>query len=546
MTNPPTLAARLAFGAFTASLALAAPAVAAETPVAVTDASTQSILLPDDVRFYSTIGEFTARRPILGADGSLTWFYSRQRAVDDGRALGTIAIPASAIRANPTPQPTGGPTFDPIKPVLGAIDGTVALRGQDGYQWEDATWRNVTALATDAVAWRGATWILDRRETPRPARVALVALRDGAGGRIVARYPKGFTPSNVIPTDRGLRAIGGWQIKVGNRSTVVPAITAPGSTKPIRVKVASGITAAAPLAGGALLVTGTSTRGSLPDPVLIVDRRGRARRLADRRDPSAAFQAGRAGMAPIAGGILTSEQTPPADYYAENPLDKSSLVIRDARGRVTLRRAISALEYPGAAACKVSGVVHSVLRVSAGPDGAPMVTTACGKSAVQPWGERRYTWIQSTMVGLNPDLTVRWWRPAPEVRMSDYSADACGSQQTDAAGHLALVRCSLGGFQAVPGLTSVTIPGIETPPTGRLRTSTRVGKQAVRASITCRIPVGTVCSGTVRVTANGQLIGSAEYALPGRPGALQGELDRQISTAVPLPKRYSVSLQPRS
>lgn len=533
-TRRQRLAAGLLLALGVPAAASASTTLAAEAPVAVKDGPTTTIPIPADAAYYTTLGSFTSVAPILGPDGALTWFYSRQRTVDDGRALGTIAISLGAQ--------TGS---IPIAPTFGSVPGTTALRGSsNGYGRTD--WGGLTTLATDAVAWRGANWVLDRHVAPRPSRVALVAIRDGQGGRVVARYPAEFTPINVIPTDRGLRTFGYLARKVGSRLFNDPAVTPPGSTKAVRLKVANGIGGVAAAPGGALLVTGASTRPTLPDPVLVVDRRGNTRRMPDRRSPSAPFTTGSTGIAPIAGGFVLAEQTVPNNSYAAVVLDKSSVVVRDLRGRVKLRRAIADLDYPGAAACKLDKVVHTVLRVTPGPDGAPLVTTVCGRPEPAPWGGVEFRIIQATTVALNPDLTVRWWRPASEVWIGSSPPQLCGSQTTDALGRLAIVRCYGAGYGTPSAITTVSAPDLDAPATGRLRSTKRVGKQALRARITCGSAFGTVCSGIVRVTANGQPLGSAEYALPGRPGALQGELDRQIELSAPLPKRYSVTLAPRS
>jgi hypothetical protein len=546
MTRLPTLVRALIGGALIATPTALAPAALAQAPTPnptpnaapeLSSASVQVVSVPDDARYYSTLIDFASRPAVLAPDGALAWFYSRQRSADDGRALGTIALPAPQL----------GQDLLPLRAVFGSVAGTTGLR--TGPADGDERWRYGATLPTDAVAWRGANWILDRLATPRPTRVALVSVRDGVGGRVEQRYSRDFTPDRVIPTDRGLRAIGQWSVKVGKGRKLVPAVTAPGSARPVRIKVLDSITSAAAVPGGGLLVTGFGTVSALPDPVVLIDARGRARRVADRRSPVAAFATGRSGIVPIGRNVLLAESSA-EDNFSSRTIDKSALVVRGADGKVKLRRLVAELDYPGASGCKVAGVVHEVVGVRSGPDGLPIAAIVCGVNQPTAWGGVQFSWLQATMVGLNADLTVRWWRRAPEVNFQDwYVPQICGTVTTIGSGRLAIVRCgrTYGSPIEPIRLTTFAVPteGGAVPPAGRLARSARVGKQSVRARIVCRGAVGTVCSGTARVTANGQPLGSADYVVPARPGALQGELDRQIETTVPLPKRYSVTLTPR-
>lgn len=488
--------------------------------------------LPEDVKYYSDLAELFNTAPVLGPDGTLNWFFSRQFASDDPRAIGR-AIADPFVRPDVTTQ---------------NVPGTVALRGTGYTPW--GYWPETGAVtATSAVDVDGRTWLLDRVVTPRPAHTELRGVLDGGGRPKSIRFPATLTPYDAIPTDRGLRVIG-TQVRKGARGGVGAFITRPGSTKPVAVpKLDRGVIRAVARDNGGLLVVGQGT-GSIPDSVVLVDRRGRATGLTDRRRPSAAATTGRAGAVRTAAGIVLDEAS--LERPGATAIDKTAVVLRDARtGKVRLRRLLRDLEFPRVPACLSATQQHRAIALGAGPDGHAILTLSCGSTREHtvPTSYPPYSYTetatfedQAVMVGLNDDLTVRWWRPAfeylPMVPVRYGFQRYCAHVVTDRDARLVALKC-IGTAQAVK------IPGAR-PAAGRLLRVKRAGKQEALARIQCRGPHGTVCSGRALLTANGQALGSAEYALPARPGGAAAELDRRITTTAPLPKRYSVKLLPRT
>lgn len=520
------------------NLAVAAPAPdapAATTPpveLKTSDDTFAHLKLPDDAKYYSELGQVFSTRPVLGPDGALNWFFSRQFASDDPRAIG-LAIADPFVRPEVTTQ---------------NLPGTVALRGTGYTPW--GYWPEAGAVtATSAVDVDGRTWLLDRVATPRPAHTELRGVLDGGSRPKSIRFPAKLTPYDAIPTDRGLRVIAtqpGKRARDGQRAFITP----PGSTKPVAVpKLDRGVIRAVARDNGGLLVVGKGS-GSVPDSVVLVDRRGRTTGLADRRRPSAAATTGRAGAVRTPAGIVLDEAS--LERPGTSVVDKTAVVLRDARtGKVRLRRLLRDLEFEKAPACMSATQQYRAIALGAGPDGQAILTLSCGNTREHtvPTSYPPYSYTetatfedQAVMVGLNDDLTVRWWRPAfeylPMTPVRYGYQPYCANVYTDRDARLVALTCN-GTAQAVK------IPGAR-PAAGRLLRVKRAGKQEALARIQCRGPHGTVCSGRALLTANGQALGSAEYALPARPGGEAAELDRRISTTAPLPKRYTVRLLPRS
>lgn len=496
-------------------------------PVQLEDELVRTLNFPDDAKYYSDLSRLFRIRPFLGPDGSPSWFFSRQFAVDDPRAIG-LAV------ARPFTSPDVTTT---------TIPGTVQLRG-DGYaEW--GYWPSTGGVSrTSAMAVDGRNWLLDRVLTPRPAHTELRGVVDGAARPKSIRFDAALTPYDAILTDRGLRVIGRRARKSGRRSTGT-FVTRPGSTKPIAVpKLDRGVIGAVARPNGGLFVVGRGS-GAVPDSVVLVAADGRVRGLADRRKPAAASTTGRAGVVRTSAGVVLDEGSLPS---VDTPgIDKTAVVLRDATtGKVRIRRALRDLEFEKVERCRDSAAIYRALALTPSPDGGAALTLSCGTRrapSIDPSSSQRYTYEdQAVMIGLDAKLRVRWQRWATEYiwmypNQLGY-ADYCANSMTDAQGRLLIINCR-GEVRAV------TIPGTE-PRRGKLVRTKRIGPQSVLARVGCRGAEGTVCSGRLLLTANGQPLGSADYALPARPGGAAAELDRQITTTAPLPKRYSVALQPRS
>lgn len=471
--------------------------------------STAQLVLPADVKYYTELGNIFRFAPLLGGDGTLAWFYSRQRSPDDARALGRVT-------ANPVEPPVYDGLEQPM--TLSTVPNSVALRSYE-------TWNGRFSASAPMVD--GGTWIADSTFTPRPARTRLVQLDDRGAFVRKLGLPKGTAVSALVPTSRGLRVVG-----VKDKRVV---ISGPGVRSWVRDPYLSpnDVVRAAPLPDGSLLVSGsTRSKGQLPQPVLRVSPSGKITRLADRRKPSAATNTASAGLVPTKLGIAMFENggidnLPQADV-------KDALVIRGDRGQVLARKQLSAMPFgAGAWPCRLAGGARRVTGLVAGPDGLPVLRLSCTYYDPQTYNQSR----TSLLVGLGEDLAVRWTKQSYGLRTDPYY-EPCGSTFVGANAKLWWIDCE-GRYLVADA------PGYGVAQVGTIVSSKRDGKRGVVVRIRCRGDHGTVCSGAVRVDVGGAEAARVPYLLPARPGKAAATLDRHVPTAAPVTGRFTASLEPR-
>ncbi len=500
------LAAGTAGGAAPAPALPAVPAVEAATTILGT------LSVPDDLKNYTDISSMFRRQPLLGADGQPFWLYNRQLSSDDAKAWGVATANLAAA-----------PSLD-----FSTISGSVALRSSDlSYdRWPFNSGQSAVG---------GATWVVDHRLTPRPARDQLVKVDDRLheAGRI--KSPKGISLAGAVATSRGLRLVGFEQQKSGRR-TVSRVVVIDGK-RVTRQKFITTVESAVALPDGSLLLAGVSAaRTSLPTPVLRVSPSGKVSRMADRRAPSAAAFTGNALATKAGIAMLESSGGNGCCNSAEADVLKAAVVLRNAQGKVAQRRFFRELEYPKGA-CQREPITRSFGDLRLGADGLPVVRVVCSQLVDTQSGRRSD--VSAVQLGLNEDLSVRWWRYAPEAFQSAGEGyrytERCNSDSVDRNGRLLVIACN-------GSVYAVTVPGALPVTRGTISSTRRDGKKGAVARIVCRGDHGSVCSGVARVLVNGTVVGSVPYALPGRPGKAAATLDRHVPTSRELPKRFTVTL----
>ncbi len=510
--------------ALTGAVLPAGPAAATSplpptTPTTPTGPSVELVLpttpgqlaFPADVRDYTDLGNLFRTAPMVGGDGRLTWLYSRQRTADDGRALGSVT-------ADPAATPVPGGAQQAL--TFSSVPGSVALRSFGSWPWRQFT----PAPMVD-----GATWISDTTLTPRPARSRLVQLTDRVAFGRKLPVPKGTSVSAVVPTSRGLRAVG-----VNGRRVVV---SGPGVRDWVRDPYlrSTDAVAVAPLPDGSLLLSGTTrSKGPLPQPVLRVSPSGRISRLADRRKPGAATTTATAGLVPTKLGVAMIE-TGGTDQLPQANL-KDAIVIRGAKGQVLARKTINAMPLGGATQlCTAGGGgARRVAALVAGPDGLPVLRIQCTRYDYDGFGSSPQQ--VALLVGLGEDLSPVWTRNITSVVPGYY--EDCGATFVGADAKLWVLGC--GG-----AYLTTAAPGYGSAQAGTIVSSKRDGKKGVVVRIRCRGHYGVVCSGAVRIDVGGVQTASAPYFLPARPGKAAATLDRHVPSAAPITGRFTASLEPR-
>jgi hypothetical protein len=466
-----------------------------------------ALQLPADVQEYTNLSAVFASRPYLGADGSLQWLYQRQRTSDDARALGLIQSPLSG---------SGTAT-------LRQLVGSTALRST--YPEFDGGPR------TGAVAAQGGNWFVDHPRTPRPARDRFVRFDDTGTvtGRLTA--PKGVTLVRGVATSRGPRLVGLQTVRGKKNPTSWVVVSGPGGKRWTRDRYLREVTSAAALPDGSVLLSGTS-RANLPDPVVRLSPGGKESRLNDRRRPDAATVTGL--MVATKLGVLMTERSDVGTL-------KSAVVLRDGAGKLVSRKLLSELDYPRPAACQGPQSGEELQALEVGPDGLPLVRLACtGLVTVTNYGyvNNYLGRVQTFALGLNADLTVRWWTPTSDLNTGPNGGGQqfCGSDTVGPDGRLYTAFCN-------QALSATSVPNALPVTRGTLTSKRRDGKQGAVIGIACQGVAGSVCSGTVVVTANGQPLGSVPYALPARPGKAKATIVRHVPTTSALPKKFTVSLK---
>lgn len=510
----PALAVMASAGA---ALALSGPAAAVAAPSDATPAPTVvdvssgvlgQLALPADLRDYTDLGSLFSRSPLIGPDGRALWSWQRQRTSDDARAFGLVrgALEPGAVQLS-----------------FSSVAKSTALRSQPfGSRPSVQPSSFVGAAAVD-----GSTWLVDHPSTPRPARDQLLEVsdQDRAVGRL--RMPRGIPLTAAVPTARGLRLVGVETTRKGRRSSAWPVVI--DGRRVTRQRYVRAVNSVAALPDGSLLVAGQSG-GDLPTPVLRISAAGRVSRLADRREPDAAAYTGGAVATAAGVALVESSRGEPTSYPDSGPaILKDAVVLRDARGRVTGRRLVSDLGLP-TETCGTRPSVRLDGPTDVGPDGLPMVWVACDGEVPTPYGPTRTT-VARFLVGLDATLRPRWrWQASRGTE----SPECQTTTRRDNGGLIAL-GCD-------GSVREIAVPGAVPAARGVVRSARRDGSKGAVVRISCRGPHGTVCTGVARVTVGGDVVGSARYALPARPGAAAATLDRHIPTTRKVPSRPRVTL----
>lgn len=511
-----SVSTHLALALATLSAGAVLPHAAAAAPIEVT-ATTSKLALPADAANYSDLSNIFSRAPYLGASGQLMWLYGRQRTLDDAKAIGTVSG-----------EGTGGPLS------LGTVERSVALRDLS------ATSISGLGLPGGLAAVQGGQWFVDQPRTPRPARSRLVQFDDVP--RVIARRtaPKSVTFEQPVATSRGMRILAYRDRANRTRTDTTRELVIVDGSRIRTQPYLSTLRAAAALPDGSLLVAGTSkAAGNLPDPVLRITRSGKVSRLADRRRLDAAQTTGLSGIVATEPGLFMSEQPGVYDDTNAGADFKTALVLRGPTGKVVARKLIRELDMPRPAGCdQKPTLVLGALAV--GPDGLPVARMACWADVLEttPWNPQGYVNRQfrgSLVVGLNADLSVRWFRRSSEG--GDGAPNSrCGGDTVISDGRLVSIDCNgLASTLAVPGALPVT--------RGKLLSTRRDGKAGAVARIRCQGAPGSVCSGLVEISQAGRVVGTAAYALPGRPGAAAASITRHVPTPRPLAAKYTVRLR---
>lgn len=499
--------------------AVAGPAAATAAPRELPPPQTGSIEIPDDITRYTDadLGNILVRQAFLAADGQLSWVYNRQRSADDSRALG---LATANLRAS-------GDGLSRLGLSYLTLRGTTALRGGPiPYGSRARTYPSITAV-------QGGTWVVDHTLTPRPARSRLVKFDDRGVAVQRVTMPKRIFAVRVVPTSRGLRAIGVETVQVGavgnRRSQQRFVISGPGlrswvQDKYLDAEDPNAISAVA-LPDGALLVSGVSRQG-LPDPVLRVSAGGSISRLVDRRAPDAAKLTRVPGLASTKLGVVMLEGS---EAYSMPSSDlKAAIVVRGGRGQVVARRLVREADLGLPQMCARDGAHRSFEGLLAGPDGLPVLDVRC-----EFWDSQGAKALRTrSLVGLNEDLTGKWIHDLSAVS----SSDCIGTRIVGDHRLIWTIGCD-GTFAAT------AIDGIAPSVRGEIVSSKRDGKAGAVVRIRCKGVYGTQCIGHVGVLVARKVIAHEPYVMPARPGKAAATLDRHIPIVGGIQGRFRTELR---
>ena len=508
-----------------AATALAAPTAATAAPQQLPPPQLGTIEIPADAKQYTDLGNVFWRSGHLAADGRVSWLFSRQRTSDDGRGLGVVS--ADLLASDGAPSRVG------LR--YSTIEGTTALRGNISNYG--------SASAPQVTATLGGTWFMDRRLTPRPARTQVVRFDDRGRADHRLAVPKDVSLLLLVPTARGLRGVGVRQVKVGRaegRTESRIVVSGPGLRRwaldPYLRTNDYGRVFAAPLADGSLLLSGAS-RAGLPEPVLRVSTVGKISRLADRRAPGATQNTTLAGVAPTRLGVVMVETSDSSTLPAADL--KTAFVVRGNRGQVVARKLVRDADLGLPETCRRDGSLREFTKVTAGPDGLPVVEVRCSYADTSNYSYKSIS--TQSLVGLAEDLTGRWVQDLSPVTqdLSGYVPSCEGTRFVGVDQRLWTVGCD-GRYGAT------TVPGLGAASLGTITTSKRDGKAGAVVRIRCEGAYGSVCSGDAVVTIAGKVNAKVPYVLPARPGKAASTLDRHIPTSAPLEGRFRTDLRPRS